>query len=598
MDSARPSPRPSPRHFSRHLGFGVYELDLHAGELRKLGVKVKLQPKPLALLAILLENPGEVVTREELRNRLWADTFVDEHGLSNAVNKVRLALSDTAENPRFVETLAKRGYRFIAPVRRPAEKEPSGKAMIAVLPFANPDGDPKNEYFVDGMTDEMISSLAATNPQRLGVIARTSAMRYKNAELSLEQVARELRVEYVLEGSVRRTARKVRISARLIQSSDQMQTWANTYESAVKDVLTLQADVAAQIAKALAVELIPENKKRMQRPATGSFRAYDLYMKGRYHWSKRTEAGFQQALESFYQAAEIDPGYALANAGIADCYAVFGFYGFLSPREAYEKAKAFAKRALESDSRLPEAHSTLAFATLQYDWDWPAAEKGHRHAMALNENYAPAHHWYGIDLTQMGMFHDALTELRVAERLDPFASAVQAQIGWLFYFSRDFGRAMEQLQRTVEADPSFALARYFLGMAYTQSKDHAAAVRELKEAVEQTESHPACVAALAAALQCAGKPAEARKAVKQLDKLAEKRHVSPYYMAFARSGNGEADDIVPWLEKAFAEKSGWMLYLKIEPAFDAVRADPRIRALLAQVDPLRGPAKAKKAGAR
>ncbi len=586
MDSLRPSPR--------LLGFGVYELDLHAGELRKHGIKLKLQQKPLALLAVLLEKAGEVVTREELRLRLWpGDTFVDfDHSMSIAVHKVRLVLNDTADNPRFIETLSGRGYRFLAPVRRPAEGEvggkTAGKTMIAVLPFTNLDPDPKNEYFVDGMTDEMISILAGTNPQRLGVIARTSAMRYKHTDKALTQIAQELRVQYVLEGSVRRTAHKVRISASLIQANDQTQVWVSTYDRAMKDVLTLQAEVAAQIAAALAVELIPENKKRMERPATGSFEAYELYMKGRYHWSKRTEAGFKQALQFFYQAAEIDPAYALAHAGIADCYAVFGFYGFLAPREAYAKAKASALRALQLDEELPEGHSTLAFATLQYDWDWLAAEKSHQRAVALNSNYAPAHHWYGIDLTQMGRFHEALTELRQAETLDPFALAVQAQIGWLFYFARDFGRAVEQLERTVAADPNFALARYFLGMAYTQSHKHAAAVRELKEAVEQTESHPACVAALAAALRAAGKRADAKKALLHLERLSHERHVSPYYRAFALTGQGEAEEVIAWLEKAFLEKSGWMLYLKIEPAFDAVRTDARIRRLLAQVDPLRG----------
>lgn len=587
MDSLRPT--------ARVLGFGVYELDLHAGELRKHGVKIKLQQKPLALLGVLLERAGEVVSREELRLRLWpGDTFVDfDHSMSIAVHKVRLALHDTADNPRFIETLAGRGYRFIAPVRRPTDAATPGalgKTMIAVLPFASLDPDPQNEYFVDGLTDEMISSLAATNPHRLGVIARTSAMRYKQTDKALTQIAQELRVQYVLEGSVRRTANKVRISASLIQANDQTQVWASTYDRGMKDVLTLQAEVAKQIAAALAVELIPETQKRMERPATASFEAYELYMKGRYQWNKRTEGGFKEALQCFYQAAENDPAYALAHAGIADCYAVFGFYGFLPPREAYEKAKASALRALQLDDALPEAHSTLAFATLQYDWDWPAAEKSHRRAIVLNANYAPAHHWYGIDLTQMGMFHEALTELRQAETLDPFSLAVQAQIGWLFYFSRDFGRAVEQLERTVAADPNFALARYFLGMAYTQSRDHKAAVRELKEAVEQTESHPACVAALAAGLRAAGKRAEASKALVRLEGLSHERHVSPYYRAFALTGSGHAEELVPWLEQAFLEKSGWMLYLKIEPAFDAVRSHARIRELLAQVDPLHGDA--------
>lgn len=578
----------SMRAASRHFAFGVYELDLHSGELRKLGVKLKLQQKPLALLAALLEKPGEVISREELRHRLWPDdTFVDfDHSLSIAVHKVRLALSDTSENPRFIETLARRGYRFIAPVKSPAKETVGGKTMIAVLPFVSFDPDPDNAYFVDGMTDEMITKLAGTNPERLGVIARTSAMHYKETSKPLVQVAQELGVSYVLEGSVRRSGRKFRIGARLIQAKEQTQLWAGSYDRNDKDLYTLQAEVATQIAAALSVELIPEKRERISRPATSTFAAYDCYMKGRQQWELRTEEGFKQALQYFARAAEADPGYALAHSGIADCYAVFGFYGFLPPREAYGKAKDSAQRALQLDGGLSEAHSTLAFATLQYDWDWPAAEALHRRAIALNANYAPAHHWYGIDLTQMGMFHDALTELRHAETLDPLAVAVQAQIGWLFYFSRDFGRAIQQLTKAVTADPSFALARYFLGMAYTQAKEYGAAVRQLEEAVEQTDSHPACVAALAAALRAGKKPAAAKKALQHLEKLSGQRHVSPYYRAFALHG-GPADEIVPWLEQACLERSGWMLYLKIEPAFDQVRSDPRVEALLAQVDPLR-----------
>jgi TolB-like protein len=576
-------PTNSLRPVHRHVSFGIYELDLHARELRKQGLRVKLQQKPFDLLAALLERPGGVVTRDELRQRLWPkETFGDlDHSLSIAVHKIRIALHDTAENPRFIETLAGRGYRFLAPVRVPENAvRSSGRVMLAVLPFDNVDADPTHEYFVDGMTDELISSLAITNPQKLAVIARTSIMQYKRSARPLAEIARELRVEYVLEGSVRRTAKRTRIHARLIQASDQAQMWAGTYDRPLKDIVSLQAEVAANIAEALAVELIPESKSWRENPPTQNLEAYELYLRGRAHWVQKTESRFSEALGCFQKAIAADPRYSLAYAGVADCYAVFGFYGLLPPREAYEKAKAAAVEALNLNPLLPEAHSALAFVTLQYDWDWNAAEKRHLQAVALSPNYAAAHHWYGIALTQMGRFHDGLTTLQKAGNLDPISSAVQAQIGWVYYFSRDFELAVKQLDRVVKADPGFALARYFLSMACVQAGHRDAAVREAREAVRLTEGHPACVAALVSALQANGKNRDAGQTLRKLEAMCASRHVSPYWLAFSHAALGEAESAIEKLDHTYEERSGWMLYLKIEPAFDAVRMDERVVELL------------------
>src|SRR5262245_44424102 len=436
------------------LCFASFEVDTASGELRRQGLKIRLQDQPFRLLVLLLERAGDVVTREEVREKLWpADTYVDfDHSLNTAVRKLREALGDSAETPRYVQTLARRGYRFIAPVARrrtaqvadsgnadaasvvpPATAQPpasarrrlilpmviaigvaalvaygivprqgpatqSGRRLtLAVLPFDNLSGDADQEYLSDGLTEEMITQLARLEPDRLKVLARSSTWKYKRADRDIGQLRRELGADFVLEGSLRRAGERVRVTAQLVRGDDQSHVWAETYERELRDVLILQSEVAAAIARTIAVTLTPDAQARLARARPVRSEAYQDYLRGRFFWNRRTAAALKQALGYFEKAIAADPGYAPAYSGLADSYSTLGassVVGGLPPREAMPKAKAAALEALRIDGTLAEAHVSLATIHLLYDWDSAACDKEFRRALELDPNYTAAHHWY------------------------------------------------------------------------------------------------------------------------------------------------------------------------------------------------------------
>jgi TolB-like protein/Tfp pilus assembly protein PilF len=570
----------------RPIRFGAYELDLRTGELRKFGLRLKLQEKPLGILAVLLERPGEVVTREELRQRLWpADIFVDfDHSLSIAVHKLRIVLCDTADNPRFVETLARRGYRFIAPVQK-AQPDTARKRIIAVLPMENLSADPQQEFFADGLTEEMIIQLGRLNPHRLGVIARTSAMAYRHTTKSISEIGLELNVQYILEGSVRRSASRVRITAQLIEVDDQTTLWAETYERAAKDLFAIQSDVAERIARSLAIELLPEQKAVVASSASASSEAHELYLRGRYHANKRAEDHYAKAIDYFSQAIDKDPHYALAHSGLADAYSLIGYYGGLSPADAYGRAKKAALTALAINDQLAEPHSSLAFVTLEYDWNWPEADRLHRHAIDLNPNHAPLADWYGLNLMQVGRFHESLAALERAKEVDPVSVVINCHLGWLYYFMRKYDRSVEILRKAMELDSSFALGSWFLAQAYLQNGDKELALVELERTVSASGTHPAALAYLAYTYCLCGRPNDAKKVLQRIAAVGERRRVSPYFMAYAFAALGDPTEVFQWLERAYDEHSGWLIYLPIEPTFDHLRNDRRFVDLTQRVNP-------------
>lgn len=557
------------------VGFGTFELDLDTGELRKRGVKLKLQPKPVAVLSLLVRHAGQLVTQDALRRELWADdTFVDfERGLGNALWKLRGVLGDAADNPRFIETLPRKGYRFIAPVRRAGTDSSPRRTMIAVLPFDDLGQAPAADYLVEGLTEELITQLGRLNPQRLGVIARASAMRYKGTEWSVRAVGRDLGVRYLLLGSIRRAGTRLRVTAQLVQISDQANVWGDSYDRLADDMVGVQIDLAQEIVKALAIELVPEGQALVARTRTRSVEAYEYYLQGRYHWNRRTPESARHAIEYFDKSAAADPTYALSFAGLADCYAVLGYYGDLLPADAFGRAKAHASRALQLDADLAEPHSSLAFCLLQYDWDWPAAHREHLEAIRLNPNCAPAYHWYGLTLTQVGLFSEASTALRYALKLDPFSVAIQAHIGRLSYLARDFDRAINGLRETVQLDSAFLPARYFFAMALLHGAHIQASVAEFETLVAILE-HPILVSGLACAYGRAHNEEAARLTVERLTRLSGRTRVPPYFFAVAFAGLGDTGEVVRYLEEARAERYGWLFYACMDPVFDGVRADP------------------------
>jgi TolB-like protein/Tfp pilus assembly protein PilF len=567
----------------RVVRFGSFEADFRSGELRKSGIKLKIPGQPLQVLEVLLEHPGEMVSREELRLRLWRDdTTVDfENSLNTAVNKLREALGDTAASPRYVETLPRRGYRFLARLDEPAraaQRAPGAvKPMLVVLPFENLSGDPEQEYFADGMTEEMISQLGRLHASRLGVIARTSAIQYKGTRKSVREIAGELGVGFLLEGTVRRAGERVRITAQLIQASDQAHLWAESYDRTLDDILSIQTDVANRIGRSLATELLPA---AAGRSATPKPEAYEAYLKGRFHWNKRTEAGLQKALGYFQECIEKDPAYALPYVGLAEIYGALGLYSvvgwnaFLPPGEACDKAKAAAAKALEIDSSLAEAHTSLAFAKFLYDWDWKGAEEQFQIALKLNSNHVEGRCWYALFLAAMARFDEALDEMGRARELDPLSLTANAYLGWILYFARRYDEAMVQLRGTVEMDPHFPLARFFLGLVCIRKTTYREAIDQFGKAFESL-GDPGVFEALRAAY------AQALRG--EIASRVDARLLSPYLMVILYLSFGSKEAAFEQLERAYQERSCWLVNLKVEPALDSLRSDPRFESLLRRV---------------
>src|SRR5213080_799554 len=402
--------------------FGPFELDRDAEELRKNGIKIRLQEQPLQILEILLQHPGKVIAREELREKTWpSDTFVDfDHGINNAIKRLREALGDNTETPRYIETLPRRGYRFIGKIERETPKFRS----LAVLPLENLSRDPEQEYFAEGLTEALITTLAKIG--QLRVVSRTSVMRYKGVHKPLREIARELEVDAIVEGTVLRADDRVRITAQLIDAPRETHLWVESYERDLRDVLTLQAEVAQAIAQAIQVQLTPQEKAHFAQMHAVDPEAYEAYLRGRYQWNQRSGDGLKKATQWFRQAIAKDPTYAVAYAGLADCLSILGWWSFVSPDDGCGRAKELAQQALKLDRSLPEAHASLAWATMLYDYDFVSAEREFARSIELNPRYATAHSWFGVGLALMGRFEESYTELGRAIRLDPHPIMNQA----------------------------------------------------------------------------------------------------------------------------------------------------------------------------
>ncbi|MDE3136819.1 MAG: winged helix-turn-helix domain-containing protein [Acidobacteriota bacterium] len=597
----------------RMVRFGVFEADLRSGELRKQGIKVKLQEQPFQVLFILLEHAGEVVTREELRRKVWTqNTFVDfEHSLATAINKIREALGDRVGSPRFIETLPKRGYRFIAPIEcehapgmsaaapqpdampsaialdsrglpeHPLRWRESGTGTIdslAVLPLINLSAEQEQEYFADGMTDELIANLGQISSLR--VISRTSAMRYKGTAKNVREIASELNVDAVVEGSVRRSGDRVRITAQLIYAPADRHVWAHSYEGDLRDVLGLQSQVAQAISGAIQAKLTPQEQARLAYSRAVYPEAHELYLKGLYFWNtNRNQRDLTKAIELFQQAIERDPSDALAYAGLSDAYSSLVGWDVLPPSEAIPKAKAAAARALQNDDSLAEAHGSLGHAEM-YDWDFAGAETEFERAIQLNPSYATAHWFYALDLSKMGKLDEAVAETCRARTLDPISHVSNEVSGWIFYLARRYDRAIEAEQKALEMDASLAPARFYLGLAYEQELKYPEAIEELEKAVALSGAIPQFAGALGHAYGVSGKRSEAIKILERLGEQSKRTYVSPFSMAILYAGLGEKEATFEFLEKAFRGRAQCLTNLKVDPRFDVLRSDPRFQDLM------------------
>jgi TolB-like protein/lipoprotein NlpI len=565
---------------SQTIRFGAFELNLRARELCKQGIKVKLQDQPFQILLMLLENPGQVVTREELRSKLWpADTFVDfDHSLNKAINKLREALGDCAVKPRFIETLARRGYKFLPDMTG----SPKRIESLLVLPLENLSRDPEQEYFADGLTEALITKLARISALR--VLSRTTAMHYKGVRKPSPEIARELQIEGIVEGTVLRSGKRVRISAQLIHAPTDTHLWAESYERDLGNVLALQSEVAQAIAREVQVKLTPQEEAHLAQLRPVNPEAYEAYLKGRYHWNRRRANEFGKAVHYFQQAIARDPTYAGAYAGLADSLSIMGLWGIVPPEEGCGKGKQLALQALEMEPSLAEAHASLAWASFHYDYDFMTAEREFKRSIALNPRFTQAHQWFGFYLAMVGRYEEACTELKQAILLDPCSSIVHWTLGCVYWRARRFDEAIEQHEMALDLDPNSAQWHWGLGLACLDKGLYERAIAALETADNLSPHVPMICGYLGAAYAAVGRQDAAHKILEQLNELSRQRHATAYIFGRIYAALGQKDEAFRWLETAYREHGEWMILLKTEPQFDCLRSEPRFQDLLRRMN--------------
>jgi TolB-like protein/DNA-binding winged helix-turn-helix (wHTH) protein/Flp pilus assembly protein TadD len=458
-----------------------------------------------------------------------------------------------------------------------------GKTVLAVLPFENLSRDPDQEFFTDGLTEEMITQVGKLNRDRLTVVARSSVAKYKGGNLSAKEIGRELKADYLVQGSVRRWSDRVRITVQLIHAQDQTDLWTESYDRELKDLLAVQDSVVQSIASQIHIALSEEQKTRLANPQQTSPEAYEAYLKGRYYWNKRTADGMQKAEHYFQQAIDSDPTYAAAYSGLADCNSGLTWHGFKSPADALPKAYAAAHKAVKIDPKSAEAHASLALA-LSHGWDWVGAEAEFKRALELDPQYANAHHWYGDYLSIKGRHEEALAEASRALELDPLNLMIGAWVSLRYYQARNYSRAIEQAQNSVELDSNFGAAHLLLGEGYVQAGMHSEGVRELKSAASLSGGSPLYTAQVAVGLAVAGHKSEALRIAHELETISSERYVSPYGLAQIYAALNNEADTFKWLEAAYSDRAVWMGYLAVDPIFDRYRSDHRFQELLRRID--------------
>jgi len=616
---------------SNVVRFGIYEFEPHAKELRRGGLRVRLEGQPVAILKMLLDRPGELVTREELQKELWpAHTFVDfDHSLNAAVKRLRATLNDSAEHPRYIETLSRRGYRFIAPLngtvvepipipvpspagvlegfqsrkrwllailalfavavigwglrqwrhRIPPPAVPAIRSLV-VLPLQNLSGDPAQEYFADGMTEELIGKLSRIHDLR--VISRTSAMHFKNTQLSVPDIARALGVDLIVEGSVIREGNQIRVHAQLIRAATDEHIWAEEYQREYRSVLAIQEEVARNIAERIEISLTPGERASLASTHPFDPEAHEDYLKGLYYFNQRTEDSLNKSVAYFQQAVARDPNYSLGYSGLADAYALLGFRGGLPSKDTLLRAKTAAMKAIALDDALAEPHASLAFIAETHEWDWATAEREYKRALELNPGDARAHHWYAGYLMYVGRLEQGIAEEVRARDLDPLSLPVNNALAGRLLVAGRYYQALDQVQKTLELDSHFAPAHQTLGWAYLNTGKHQEAIKEFQMAVQLSgRDDKDRMLDLGFAYAASGNREEAWKILEKLKTLHERGLAPSGAVAILYGALGVFDEAFAWLDKAYEERDPELTYLKVPGRrFEPLRHDPRFQELV------------------
>ncbi|MDT7806913.1 MAG: hypothetical protein QOJ70_726 [Acidobacteriota bacterium] len=572
------------------------------------GRPIVISPRVFDLLLALVNARGHLLEKDELLRTVWEGSFVEEGNVNRQISTLRRILGDAAGSARFIETVPKRGYRFVAPVRQlPSEESVAAfdaneihtsaersiesarvesptktRRVIAVLPFkvagsCEADG----EYLGIGLADALITRLS--NVRELVVRPTSAAARYSSPEQDILEAGRELRASAVLDGRVQRADGRIRVTVQLVSVEEGATLWAEKFDESWTDIFAVQDSISERVAEALTVRLSREERDGLTKHGTESPEAFQAYLRGRSYWNRFVEEDLRRAVEFFQLAIEIDPTYALAHCGVADCYNFVGLQGVLPPVVAFSKAKAAAARALEIDPTLAEAHTPLGYVAFYYDWDWAGAESEFRRAIRLNPGYATAHHLFSFALSALGRYEEALAEVRKAQEIDPFSLLINDATGFCYWNARRYEQAAAQCHKTIARDPGFFMARYGLAMTYAHTGRHAEGVEQARIAARLSNESPLALATLGHACAAAGHMEEAAGLLERLKAMSRLGYIPPYYMATVSVGMNRPDEAIEFLEKSFECRDGWLTWLGVEPRFDPLREDPRFQNLLRRI---------------
>jgi TolB-like protein/Tfp pilus assembly protein PilF len=571
---------------SRQYHFGIYCLDEQGPVLFRERERVALPPKVIELLLALLQAAGAVLSREQLLRQLWPGVVVEDGSLTSHISQLRKALSADNSGAEFIETVPKCGYRFTAPIRSvesDTQKSPDHRDMLLVLPFENLATGDRYDYFSDGLTEEMITELARFSPERLGVIARTSAMQFKSTTKSIRQIGHDLGVSHVLEGSVRRAGERVRITAQLIRVSDETHLWAQSYDRDLHDVLEVQAEVARAVAQEIRVQLTAHDKQRLDPEKRRSINlpAYELYLRGRHCWNRRSEEGIRKSIECFEDSLRYDPRFAAAYDGISDAYTMLACRGITPAVESFHKAKTAARQAIEIEPQLGEGYASLAHVRL-HDWDWVGLESDFHRSMELDPGYAIAHYWYAEYLMTMGRTAEALQRVRFSWELDPLNSAINASVGMIHYLAHDYDGALNALRRGLEVDPTHYVSQLRMGLVCIQKGLPNEALEAMRQAVKHSGGSTEALAGLAQAHGIAGDKSGMARLIEDLTNGSH-RYVSPYNIARVYGAIDDQQRALEWLEKAYQEHNPDLIELTREPSFASLRSNAKFRELVSKI---------------
>jgi serine/threonine-protein kinase len=576
----------------RTYRFGEFVLDAGEHRLLRSSVEVVLRPKAFETLLYLVQRHGHTVDKRELLDSVWAGTFVSEAVLTHCIAEVRKALQDDSRATRFLKTLPKVGYAFVAAVE--ADDSGSGPlavlqglprqspaSAIAVLPFANLSADPENEYFCDGLSEELINGL--TKVPELRVVAHSSSFSFKGRDIDAREIGRQLGVGSILEGSVRKDSGRLRISAQLIDTADGYHRWGEQYDRRMEDVFAVQDEISRAVLGALKVELLGQGHGAIITPSTRNMDAYLLYLQGRFAWHRRFAGQLQLAMECFEQAIALDPGLALAYAGLADCFSTLGVWAFRPAHEVLPRAKELADESLALEPDLAEAHASRGLIHAFYDWDWVASERELSRALELNPGSALTHLWAGHLLSIVGRFDEAIAEVLHAQILDPLSPVVGANVGWTYHLAGDHGRAISEARKVLLRFPGNPMALLYLGYACAAAGRLAEAIDTFRAAAATAGGMPWAAESAGWVLALDGRSDEAREILRASIARMSESYVPSSAIACVHLGLGDDDAMFEWLKRAADERDALMPWLKHMPAFDRVRPDPRFQALLAQL---------------